>query len=74
MARSLKEQEQQQGTWRAFADVVAVLVAAGALERDSLRATLLGQVAREVHGRNQLWLATVLTHTAIQVCIGSVPG
>ncbi|KAK9815169.1 hypothetical protein WJX73_009621 [Symbiochloris irregularis] len=65
-ARSLEQQEQQQGTWRAFEDVVAVLVAAGALEADTLKAQPLGQVAREVHGGNQLWLAIVLTHNATQ--------
>lgn len=68
-ARSaFKELEgQHAGTWRAFSDVVAVLVVAGALERSTLRPTALGQVARDVQSANQLWMAIVLTHPSIQV-------
>ena len=31
------------------------------------QATSLGEVARQVSGENELWLATALTHAALQV-------
>ena len=55
-------------TWRSFEDLVACLVASNALEADTLRALPLGHVARQIHGENELWLAIVLTHPAVQVC------
>ena len=54
-------------SWRSFQDLVACLVASHALEADTLRALPLGNVARQIHGENELWLAIVLTHPAVQV-------
>lgn len=54
-------------TWRSFEDLVACLVACDALQPDSLKALPLGHVARQIHGENELWLAMVLTHPAVQV-------
>lgn len=53
--------------WKAFECTVKVLVAAEALQEDSLEATALGQVAREINGENELWLAIVLSHASVQV-------
>ncbi len=36
-------------------------------EADGVQATSLGEVARQVSGENELWLATALTHAALQV-------
>ena len=36
-------------------------------EADGMQATSLGEVARQVSGENELWLATALTHAALQV-------
>lgn len=33
------------------------------------QATALGEVARQVSGENELWLATALTHAALQVWV-----
>lgn len=46
---------------------MSCLVASDALEADTLKALPLGHVARQIHGENELWLAIVLTHPAIQV-------
>ena len=46
---------------------MACLVASNALEADSLKALPLGHIARQIHGENELWLAIVLTHPAVQV-------
>lgn len=54
-------------TWRSFQDLVACLVASDALQAESLKALPLGHVARQIHGENELWLAMVLTHPAVQV-------
>lgn len=54
-------------TWRGFQDLIACLVASNALQADSLKALPLGHVARQIHGDNELWLAKVLTHPAVQV-------
>ena len=54
-------------TWRSFEDIVACLVASDALKANSLKALPLGHVARQLHGENELWLAIVLTHPAVQV-------
>lgn len=54
-------------TWRSFQDLVACLVACNALQPESLSALPLGHVARQIHGENELWLAMVLTHPAVQV-------
>ena len=54
-------------TWRSFQDLVACLVACNALQPESLTALPLGHVARQIHGENELWLAMVLTHPAVQV-------
>ncbi|KAL3144002.1 hypothetical protein ABBQ32_003810 [Trebouxia sp. C0010 RCD-2024] len=53
-------------TWRSFQDLVACLVACDALQPESLTALPLGHVARQIHGENELWLAMVLTHPAVQ--------
>ena len=54
-------------TWRSFEDIVACLVASNALEANTLKALPLGHIARQIHGENELWLAMVLTHPAVQV-------
>ena len=54
-------------TWRSFQDLVACLVASNALQAESLKALPLGHVARQIHGENELWLAMLLTHPAVQV-------
>ena len=54
-------------SWRSFQDLVACLVACNALQPDTLTALPLGHVARQIHGENELWLAMVLTHPAVQV-------
>lgn len=54
-------------TWRSFQDLVACLVATGALEADTLRPLPLGNIARQIHGENELWLAMMLSHSAVQV-------
>ncbi len=54
-------------TWRSFEALVACLVASNALEADTLKALPLGHIARQIHGENELWLAIVLTHPAVQV-------
>lgn len=54
-------------TWRSFQDLIACLVASNALQADTLKALPLGHVARQIHGDNELWLAIVLTHPAVQV-------
>ncbi|KAL0028996.1 hypothetical protein WJX77_010606 [Trebouxia sp. C0004] len=53
-------------TWRSFEALVACLVASTALEADTLKALPLGHIARQIHGENELWLAIVLTHAAVQ--------
>ncbi|BDA41503.1 probable helicase HelY [Coccomyxa sp. Obi] len=57
---------QLSSTWQRFQDVTAVLVAAGALAPNTLKAQPLGEVAREVMGENELWLGMALTHAALQ--------
>ena len=54
-------------TWRSFEALVACLVASNALEADTLKALPLGHIARQIHGENELWLAIVLMHPAVQV-------
>ncbi|KAK9846418.1 hypothetical protein WJX81_003415 [Elliptochloris bilobata] len=51
---------------REFEDVVGVLVAAGALDPDTLAPRPLGEAARQLSGENELWLATVLSDPAVQ--------
>ena len=53
---------------REFEDIVEVLVAAGALDPDTLTPRPLGEAARQLNGENELWLATVMTDPAMQVC------
>ena len=53
-------------TWRSFENLVACLVAANALEPDTLRPLPLGNIARQIHGDNELWLAMMLTNPAVQ--------
>ncbi|KAK9820466.1 hypothetical protein WJX72_010660 [[Myrmecia] bisecta] len=52
--------EQVMGTWLDFQDILDVLIDAGAM------AKALGQVARQINGDNELWLAVVLTHANVQ--------
>ena len=52
---------------REFEDIVEVLVAAGALDPDTLTPRPLGEAARQLNGENELWLATVMTNPAVQV-------
>ena len=52
---------------REFEDIVEVLVAAGALDPDTLTPRPLGEAARQLNGENELWLATVMTDPAVQV-------
>lgn len=59
-------------SWRSFEDFMACLVASNALEAGSLKALPLGDVARQIHGDNELWLAMVLTHPAVQVCTSAL--
>ena len=54
-------------SWRSFEELVACLVASNALEAGTLKTLPLGDVARQIHGENELWLAIVLTHPAVQV-------
>lgn len=51
---------------REFEDIVEVLVAAGALDPDTLTPRPLGEAARQLNGENELWLATVMTDPAVQ--------
>ncbi|KAL0037105.1 hypothetical protein WJX79_000589 [Trebouxia sp. C0005] len=53
-------------TWRSFEALVACCVASNALEANTLKALPLGHIARQIHGENELWLAIVLTHPAVQ--------
>ena len=59
-------------TWRSFQDLVACLVASNALQAETLKALPLGHVARQIRGENELWLAMVLTHPAVQVSHASL--
>jgi superfamily II RNA helicase len=66
-------------TWRSFEAVAGVLVGAGAVEEvvavsgsggltppPSMRLLPLGEVARCLHGENELWLATLLASPGVQ--------
>lgn len=55
-----------QSSWRAFENVTKVLVDAGALVEGTLAARPLGQVARQINGANELWLALALTSEPLQ--------
>ncbi|KAK9908752.1 hypothetical protein WJX75_002337 [Coccomyxa subellipsoidea] len=57
---------QLSSAWQRFQDVTAVLVAAGALAGNNLQAQPLGEVARQITGENELWLAKALTNAALQ--------
>ncbi|GAB4818573.1 hypothetical protein N2152v2_005619 [Parachlorella kessleri] len=71
-AAALREVIEQQlgGGWKAFEDLTAILQEAGAFTvrggEEGVEFHSLGQVAREVSGANELWLALVLTHDALQ--------
>lgn len=57
----------QDSTWKSFENTLQVLVEAGALEKATLEATPLGQVARDISAENELWIAMVLSHASAQV-------
>lgn len=59
-------------TWRSFQDLVACLVATNALEADTLRPLPLGNIARQIHGENELWLAMMLCNPAVQASYGCI--
>ena len=44
-------------------------VAPGALAPTTLQCLPLGHVARQLNGDNELWMATVFSHAAVQVCV-----
>lgn len=56
-------------SWRAFGDLMEILLAVGAFEseteNDRVKFLAIGQVARELNGTNELWLALVATHPAL---------
>ena len=60
-------------SWRGFEAVLAVLAGAGAVDGEAVAAGAecvplapLGEVARGLASDNELWLATLLTHPAVQ--------
>lgn len=50
---------------------MACLVAANALEANTLRPLPLGNIARQIHGDNELWLAMMLTNPAVQASVSA---
>eukprot|EP00210_Caulerpa_lentillifera_P007073 g6766.t1 len=64
--RIKKEMESEKELdWAGFKSTMETLVMAGALNETTLDITPLGQVAREFYGDNELWMATVFTHSAV---------
>lgn len=61
------KQKDKNTSWRSFESTLSVLIAAGALEEGSLKATGLGEIAREINSENELRTALVMTHPATQV-------
>lgn len=58
---------ERESNWRSFESALSVLITAGALDSQTLQATKLGEVAREINSENELRTALVLTHAAVQV-------
>jgi len=51
--------------WRTFEAIRDVLVQAGALEEGTLKPLPLGDVARQINGTNELWLAMAMAYPAV---------
>lgn len=66
-SRMRKALQQQLGaSWVCFQEMVDILVKFGALDKNDLSVRPLGEVAREIRGSNELWLAACLMHPAVQ--------
>ena len=53
--------------WLSFESTLSVLIQAGALDPGTLKATSLGEVAREISADNELRMSLVVTHPSVQV-------
>ncbi|GMH32612.1 hypothetical protein BSKO_00446 [Bryopsis sp. KO-2023] len=57
----------RKASWADFMGITEILKKSGALHPESLKIRPLGEVSREIHGDNELWLALALTHPSTQL-------